>query len=721
VTAGPAVAGPVTVKSVRIQNFRSLKDLTVKLDDLTILIGANGTGKTTVLDALALFASTRPAVGDDDYRQGASRIDITLTVAPGGHAVPERFLRNGVLRLQRSFSKDGEEGKRGIKAEVLRNRDLAAARGLGAKDARGEAEKIRASYPDFPPYKNLRDFGENLDEFEFKMSQDPRYADRYREEFVEYPNWQEAMAAMLVVIPVPAMKDISADGEDGGGSRLSELMDLAVRGADASGEALERASGILDSAYAGYMDSVRGLISDIGDDLAKSSEAYMDGARFEIDLENPRTSASHPAASVRMGDGGFMAPVDRAGSGFQRVYLLSLLDTIANRRRAGASGGSGAGPPPPLRIVAIDEPELYQHPQRQRRMLKSFIRVAGGDSPISIVCSTHSPYFVELRKVDKLRLLHRGGDGVRFVTLGDLVAPMLGEERSGSPGAREELSTWLDMNATHWITEGFFARLVAMVEGHGDRNMLLATASAISDDPDGEKGQGRDGPGRLATDDAMDIDLDSNEISIVPADGVGSMPKFMRLFGMFGISAYPIWDLDHRHCGRMARIQKRNRKLAGLACGAEPQSTPQATDINLEYSCFEDNLTVSLAEDLYGCADLLEGNGTYNDLCDARNDDRIATQNRKRQRKCKSGAPARGDARKKDVIESQKKFLDSKLNVFRLLRGVKEKDPGRLERFDIVRVVRMLDTLGREAKERAEGRRAAAAASAPPPGREGGA
>jgi putative ATP-dependent endonuclease of the OLD family len=43
------------IASVRIENFRGFKDETINFNDYTCLVGANGSGKSTVLAALNVF------------------------------------------------------------------------------------------------------------------------------------------------------------------------------------------------------------------------------------------------------------------------------------------------------------------------------------------------------------------------------------------------------------------------------------------------------------------------------------------------------------------------------------------------------------------------------------------------------------------------------------------------------------------------------------------
>src|SRR5687768_7961510 len=73
----PKLSG-VRVVEARISNFRSLTNVVVELDDLTVLVGANNAGKTSFLEAIyAAIGAGRKNLGPDDIHVGA-----TEAVAP---------------------------------------------------------------------------------------------------------------------------------------------------------------------------------------------------------------------------------------------------------------------------------------------------------------------------------------------------------------------------------------------------------------------------------------------------------------------------------------------------------------------------------------------------------------------------------------------------------------------------------------------------------------
>lgn len=68
----------IAITTVRVSNFRSLSNIEVELNDLTVLIGANNAGKTSFLDAMfAAIGAGRKTLGADDVR-----LEPTEAIAP---------------------------------------------------------------------------------------------------------------------------------------------------------------------------------------------------------------------------------------------------------------------------------------------------------------------------------------------------------------------------------------------------------------------------------------------------------------------------------------------------------------------------------------------------------------------------------------------------------------------------------------------------------------
>lgn len=79
--------GNMQIKSVRIVNFRSFDDCLVHFDNYTALVGANGSGKSTVLCALNIFFRDQEAsatnvidLDPEDFHNRNTVIPIEITV-----------------------------------------------------------------------------------------------------------------------------------------------------------------------------------------------------------------------------------------------------------------------------------------------------------------------------------------------------------------------------------------------------------------------------------------------------------------------------------------------------------------------------------------------------------------------------------------------------------------------------------------------------------------
>jgi putative ATP-dependent endonuclease of OLD family len=67
------------IKDVRIQNFRSIEELTIPLDEVTVLIGANNSGKSAIVEALRIALSRRWGQQGTGFTENDIRVVGTTT------------------------------------------------------------------------------------------------------------------------------------------------------------------------------------------------------------------------------------------------------------------------------------------------------------------------------------------------------------------------------------------------------------------------------------------------------------------------------------------------------------------------------------------------------------------------------------------------------------------------------------------------------------------
>lgn len=77
------------LKSIHIENYRLLRDVTISLDkSLTLFVGKNNTGKTSVMQAIEFLLSSAPSLSFDDYPLDC-RQKLYTAVSDYWHSAPE--------------------------------------------------------------------------------------------------------------------------------------------------------------------------------------------------------------------------------------------------------------------------------------------------------------------------------------------------------------------------------------------------------------------------------------------------------------------------------------------------------------------------------------------------------------------------------------------------------------------------------------------------------
>jgi len=467
------------VKSVSIRNYRSLKDVTIRLDGLTTIIEPNGSGKTSVLRALELFSNDAPPVTLHDFNDEGEGIEVVLALpADGADEELAPYAVGGEIRLRRMYEPSDPEkpaARPAQKNHILTklNSDFDKLRGMTNKTEIIPviaALKEREIYAGLPECESAaRVWTPLLLEYERKFCLEHPDHPSVRP---GYSTWNTELLPperFLDVVYVPAMRDIARDAAAGSGSYLGKLVNMAIDYERERDTDVGRAARASVSAHGKYFEMVRDrLVPKLNDDLRTKSRRFAKGATVTIRIG--RLDGSLPTLSPSIvldegngaGDEGAEGTdIEHVGGGLQRIYLIALLETIADQ------GSEGGAPTSRARLVMIDEPELYQHPQRQK-VLREALRALSEKNLRQVVYSTHSPHFVTLKVPMSVRKVWQAPSGVRICN---------GAGLAGAQVRGRVISA---------MEEAVFANGVILVDGHTDEVILDAIFRGVTHRVDGK-------------------------------------------------------------------------------------------------------------------------------------------------------------------------------------------------------------------------------------------
>ena len=589
------------VKALHVKNFRSILDERIDCDNLTVLVGRNGTGKSSFLRALEIFYDPKAAVTAEDFyaEDTIKEIEIVVTFTDLGTEEESLFapyLDGNGLIVARIFSVTAKKSGtyHGMR---FQNPDFTEIRTAGGKpEIRNKYSEVRnlPKYSALPTARNADQVEEELKKWE---AANPGSCTRMRDDgqffgFTEVGNGY--LGRHTRFIHIPAVRDASDDATEGKGSCVTEIMDLVVRRTLASRKDFVALKDETQIKYREIMDPAKltelsGLQTQLSDTLryyAPETNVSMEWAKL-VDIDFPL-----PKAEVKLNEDGYKSSVQRTGHGLQRAFILTMLQHLVAAKGVEAATEKDFSseaeipekgePQLPGLVLAIEEPELYQHPSRQRHMASVLLKLSHGTIPgvakrTQVLYSTHSPLFVGLDRFEQIRLLRKADDvaGKPRVTKAikaelDAVAEEIWVA-GGSQGSKytaETLRPRLQAVMTPWVNEGFFADVAVLVEGEDDRAAVLGVATS------------------------MGHDFDSDGISVIPCTGKNNLDRPLVIFRRVGIPVYVIWDGDQ---GEKDAKAEENRRLLRLLCQTEEDWPCGVWD---RHACFKTELETTLSEEI---------------------------------------------------------------------------------------------------------------------------
>lgn len=417
------------LRSVTIKNFRALADVTVDLDDTTVLIGENNTGKTSFLEALKLCLGQGAARrGDifDDYDHHLSSTEAQVGDA-GDTEILLRFAESAVgewpAEVVQAVSDAVVLDAADLRQVMLRVRSLKDAETgeMNALweflDAAGNPLRLRRSINFL-----LRDLQQLKPFFYLSAVRDAAREFQPRSSF-----WGPFLRNPS--IPEEVRKELELELE-----ALNAKVIASEEKLKGVAERIEKAGGIVS----------------LGDKDPVTIEAVPGRARDL--LARAQVSIS--------GRTGARLPMARHGAGTQSLSVLFLFDAFLNSMLERIYG-PGSSP-----IVAVEEPEAHLHPSAARALWTALSELPGQK-----IIATHSGDLLARVPLENVRRFSHDATGisVKQVPVGFLDADDARKIALHVRASRGEL---------------LFARAWLLVEGATEHSVMGSLADLLDIDLD---------------------------------------------------------------------------------------------------------------------------------------------------------------------------------------------------------------------------------------------
>lgn len=572
------------IQSARIKNFRTLKDVTIPFDSVTTFIGPNGAGKSTVLRALDWFFNGKPgSLTEKDCSFGAIDEDIEVQITFSDLTEKDRealgkYAPEGAATFT-AWKRRSPDGSDILSANAKGFPDFNAIKAAGNATAKKDLyASLRRDRPDLelPAATSGAAVEQAMTAWE---------AD-HTDQLVDAPealqtnffgfNSGGKMSGLFDFVLVTADLRASEESIDGKSSIIGRILERSVDRAAADEEIAKIVEESRAKQQQVYEEKFKEQLDGITAQLNEVVASYSPGRSVTVSPADVELKAPKTTFEVAVLDGTTETAVERQGHGFQRTILISALQLLAQSGAASAEG---------VICLAIEEPELFQHPIQAQAFAKVLRSLAeDAEKRIQVTYATHSPYFLEARHFDQVRRLTRSTDeipvvSVHYATIADVKARLQGVVDGDVVDRR------LDHNVADQLAIALFANRAFLVEGTTESSVFHGIG-----------------------DRSLVGSLETAGVSIVSVNGKSSIPLAHAILSSIGVPAYALFDSDGGFEARAIANGKAQEKIESertshakpnrllLKYFGLPEEDFPSANVTDEVAIFEDHLESFLSE-----------------------------------------------------------------------------------------------------------------------------
>lgn len=372
------------IKQVSIENYKCLSNESGAIDlgvpdgknpgsGLTILVGENGTGKTSVLEAIHFLMespyNTQNRINIRDFCDPSQKIKITASMSNQfKYKMPENYRGQFFYASGVQFEAKVRDLK--SKGKFL-SPPLTASCKVISDNIKYRNEEGKESD------KSIEDYHKSFEDSRLEDDISVFYFDKSRSRQIAKGTYKTTFERITDDLNWKFYKSIKDNPE------------LKV-------EFLGRIAG--DYFNRVVETTQKGLGVKISEEIR--SFFQRDGlAKIRIELMHLLWPFSDSFFAVREDDDMLQIPIHKLGSGIEMIFTLLLLRSISSRAKGSI-------------VYLIDEPEMNLHPQAQTQLFNLLLEESKSEQ---IVVSTHSPYFTDPLFIENLiRFRVTGKNKVQF-------------------------------------------------------------------------------------------------------------------------------------------------------------------------------------------------------------------------------------------------------------------------------------------------------------------
>lgn len=447
------------IKTIHIQNFRMLKDVTVDLEDSTSLfIGKNNSGKTSFIVLLEKFLKNYPFdINDFPLGDHKTILDITdeteefdLSIRLG---MEIQYSYDDDLTYISSFIHDLNPEKHTVnilfEAKIdtkMMNKDL----------ARIEESKNR-----------VREIKKNLTKYiktKYYIYDDIKEAVKPHNRTNLIEKDINEIKKLINVEVIHAKRDVASSHEDSSNRNLI-ISNLVSRYYNEKNK---------DNNFDEVNDRLLDLDSDLEEeyddffkDFLETSEMFLDGANLKVVSDLQSQSILKHNSKITYGEGELTLPENLKGLGYTNIIYLILnleikLFKFKNNKKS-------------INLFVIEEPEAHTHPQMQYVFIKQIKNKllkwrSENNTSLQTIITTHSSHIVNDCQFEDLRYFKVDK---KQVSIRNFVEELeVSYRKSFKKDEANDVFKFIKQYLNIHSSELFFAEKLIMIEGITEKMLL---------------------------------------------------------------------------------------------------------------------------------------------------------------------------------------------------------------------------------------------------------